>query len=313
MEIVQALPGLSNLAAAPVAFLNTLIGAADQAIKTYLKRDIELTAYTEFYNGTTQRDVILRQYPVLNAQTTVAAGSNGAVLPQAAINVASTLGFHPGTAGNPGATVPVLSVQVGLTTRTTVSYTGTTATSFTGCAGGTGTLSSATGANNVGTPVVFFDQGGYFGQPQNAFAPGTQMVQGTQFVAVLDDGGRKSNRGLLRRIGGSGQGFVGFYPDIMWSGKLGAYRLPTWPRGDGNIKVQYSAGYEPGKVPFDLQYAAAMLVSYMVRNMPSGAPLQSESLGAYTYQLLQGGQGMLDVPELGSLARTLAPFREVSF
>ena len=67
-----------------------------------------------------------------SAATTVAAGSNAAVLPQGVINVASTAAF-PATG--------TLAVQ-STTGYQTVTYTGKTATSFTGCAGGTGTLAT---------------------------------------------------------------------------------------------------------------------------------------------------------------------------
>ena len=64
--------------------------------------------------------------------TTIAAGSNGLSLPQATINVASTTGF---------ATSGTLNV-VTSTGIQTVTYTGTTGTSFTGCSGGTGIMTT---------------------------------------------------------------------------------------------------------------------------------------------------------------------------
>jgi hypothetical protein len=65
--------------------------------------------------------------------TTVAAGSNGQALPQATINVATTAGFP-------------LSGQIFIdvsSSRQLITYTGITATSFLGCAGGTGTLATS--------------------------------------------------------------------------------------------------------------------------------------------------------------------------
>jgi len=306
---VQAIVGMSNQAAAPVAWLNTLIGAASQAIKTYLKRDIELTSYIEYHNGNTQRDIICRQFPVLAAQTQIAAGSDGLALPQATINVNSTAGFCGGTFGNPNAQPPTISIQTGINTYTTVTYTSTTPTSFLGCSGGSGTMSMQPNLNAVFTPVVWYDPQAQSGQAPNAFATGTQLVMGTQYMVVVDKGPNVSHRGLIRRIGGQGAAFVGFYSQDLFSGKLSAHRLPSWTRGDGNIKVAYSAGYNP--VPFDIQYACSMLVAYMVRNMPSGGPLESETLGAYSYHILNLNQ--TDVPELGSIARTLAPYRESSW
>jgi hypothetical protein len=66
-------------------------------------------------------------------QTTVAAGSNGVALPTGTINVASTAGFT--RSGQ--ILVTISGAQV------LVSYTGITATSFTGCTGGTGTLATS--------------------------------------------------------------------------------------------------------------------------------------------------------------------------
>lgn len=68
----------------------------------------------------------------LATATTIAVGSNGAALPQATINVASTTGFP--TSGT-------IYVTTGAGVQT-VTYTGVTATTFTGCSGGTGTMST---------------------------------------------------------------------------------------------------------------------------------------------------------------------------
>lgn len=64
------------------------------------------------------------------AQTTVAAASDLAALPQATITVASTTGFA--TSGN----IIIVSEKG----EQNIAYTGTTATTFTGCTGGSGTI-----------------------------------------------------------------------------------------------------------------------------------------------------------------------------
>lgn len=63
-------------------------------------------------------------------QCFVAAGSNNAALPQATINVNSTVGFQPASATAPGYITITLATGINVT----VSYTGLTSTSFTGCA-----------------------------------------------------------------------------------------------------------------------------------------------------------------------------------
>ena len=65
--------------------------------------------------------------------TTIAAGSNGAALPQATINVVSTTNFP--TSGT-------ITIYNNANAAQTITYTGKTATTFTGCSGGTGTLAT---------------------------------------------------------------------------------------------------------------------------------------------------------------------------
>lgn len=247
LEQVQAIPGLGNV---NVEFLNLLLIQADRAIKTYLKREIEICTYTHYFDGNNRPDIYLRCFPVI---------------------VDSTL-------------------------------------------------------------AVYFDPLAFYGQaPSSAtytpFAPNTQLVLGTQFAIVTDNTpvgisplGQSvvSNRGILRMLGGFGTfaGGFGFFGGFgygsygVYGNKLAGSRLPFWPFTYGGIKVIYNAGYET--VPSDLQYACMMMVAYAVRVMPSGAPLSSESLGSYSYSIMNIAL-QTNPPELGSLARTLAPYREVSW
>jgi hypothetical protein len=81
--------------------------------------------------------------------TTIAAGSNGASLPQGTINVISTTNF-------PTSGTILVFTNAG---SQTVTYTNTTGTSFTGCTGGAGTMSTG---NTVSTPsLLTFGSDGY--------------------------------------------------------------------------------------------------------------------------------------------------------
>lgn len=73
--------------------------------------------------------------PMTPAATTIAAGSDGALLPQGTINVVSTAGFKAATTSSLGYLCVRISGK-----DTVVQYTGQTATSFTGCTFGSGTL-----------------------------------------------------------------------------------------------------------------------------------------------------------------------------
>lgn len=316
-ERVTRVPGLNNAAQLPLAWLQDLIGEADAGVKLFLKRDIELSAYEECYSGDSTRDIVIRQTPVLFASTTTTASGN---LPTGTLAVASTAGFHPGIGGAsgsppypPSTNPPSIAVQTGVNSFSRVTYTGATSTTFTGCSGGAGSFASGA---RVFSPIVWFDPGGFGGQAPGGFADGTILAIGSQYYVVPDGGagapGRKSGRGLIRRIGGAGAAWVGFYPETLHSGKLGASRLPMWPRGDSNIKVAYSAGFESSLVPLDIVNATTQLVAYLVRNTPKGAPLSSESLGAYSYSVLSSSNPR-DNPEIGSIVSMLSRHRESSW
>jgi hypothetical protein len=317
LETILRLP-LPPAVLANQSWLGDLLGEADAGIKKYCKRDLEMTSYVEYHDGHNTPEVIARQYPIWVAQTSISALSNGASLPVSTLNVTSTKGFPPGTGGNPNAQPPSLCVQTGLSTYATVTYTGTTATSFTGCQGGTGTLTSQLGQSTVGTPCVYFNETGYYGQaPPNAtgipsgFSDGNLMVLGSQFAVEVDDGrGQRSDRGLILKLGGVGVGFPGFYRETLYSGKLAAYRLPCWPRGYGNIKVAYTAGYFP--IPFDLVNACVQMVAWLSRSQPLGGVLTSENLGGYSYSILTNPDAN-SKPELGSIIQTLTRYRETSW
>lgn len=304
---VRILPNMRSTVKMPDAWLNSLISAADGAIKKFCKQNLELKAYVEYYDGMDMPDVVLKQFPVLSGTTQVAAGSNGVTLPTSTINVVSTAGFDPSGRSD----LPTLVVQTGVASWTTVTYTGVTATSFTGCSGGTGTMSSQAGLNAVGQPAVFYDPTGYWGQRPTTpnggpFAAGTIQVPGLNFAVQLDNGGTVGNRGLLRRLGGvNGGGYWGAWPQtFVGRSKLASYRLPCWPTGQGNIKVLYSAGY--ATIPDDLAYAATTLVVNVSRNQPQGAELSSESLGSYSYSVLSRGED----PEIGEVRQILTRYRE---
>jgi hypothetical protein len=319
-EQLQTIPGMNLTAARPLAWLNLLLFSADAAVKRWIKRDPELSARVDYYDGQNQSQLVIRQRPVWAAQTNLVAPSIGQVLPQATINVVSTAGFHHGTGGNPNAVPPTLGVTTGNTTLSFVTYTGTTATSFTGCLGGVGTLQNnpqATNAVSVYSPVVWYDPTAARGYGPTAFGTGTQMVLGQQYTVEDDSQGsgnyaplplgvRASHSGTLRRWAGGGYPIMGWwFPQNYYGDKLAGVREPIWNQGRGCTKVAYTSGY--AVPPPDLNYAVLMTVANMVRIMPNGTDMSSEALGAYTYGVLQNST------ELGSIRTTLSRWRESSW
>lgn len=142
----------SNLAALPQATINvvsttgfttagTILVLSSAGVQTITYTGVTATSFTGCVGGT---GTIITGSIVgqTNNSTTIAAGSNGAILPQATINVVSTTGFP--TAG---------TIRVYSTTSTggiqNITYSGVTATSFTGCSGGTGTLNTGNSVTSL--------------------------------------------------------------------------------------------------------------------------------------------------------------------
>lgn len=111
------------------------------------------------------------------ASTTIAAGSNGASLPQGTINVASTTPF-------PTSGILLITTDAGIQI---VAHTGKNATQFTGCTGGTGTMST-------GGAVIYAIAG-------SALTGGIPHINNTASTGSDSGGGGSGYFG-----GGAGQG-----------------------------------------------------------------------------------------------------------
>lgn len=164
--------------------------------------------------------------------------------------------------------------------------------------------------------TVHLDARGYYGTPSDAFASTTLLTAGTDYVLPKEDSGG-SRPGFLLRIGGpTVSGEVGWWPPSAWnagypSGHLLTGRGPTaWPRGRGNLKVVYVAGYT--SVPADIALAVDQTAAWVSRNGPQGGfGLTGESLEDYSYNLASAAIGAL--PELGSARQLLAPYRRLEW
>jgi hypothetical protein len=149
---------------------------------------------------------------------------------------------------------------------------------------------------------VWVDRTGYYGHNPTAFAdPATAWTIGQHFAPTRIDE-TEGNPGMLCA-------FAGAIPS--WQGQ--AQRNPAWPRGQGNIKVTYTAGY--AVLPFDLVTAICNVVAAVRQAAPRGMGLESETLGRYTYTLMKSGGksgGTVAVDEIGQALSTLARYKEVN-
>lgn len=129
--------------------------------------------------------------------TTITAGSNGQVLPQATINVASTTNFPTSVAQN---NIVQIFTSNGWES---IQYTGKTGTTLTGCIGGTGTLTT-------GSDVIYIDgAGNQVGSP-----PQIDPKNHAVFCYGSDGTNRLPNRNIVLR----NCTFKDTYGDHVWIG-----------------------------------------------------------------------------------------------
>ena len=191
--------------------------------------------------------------------TTVALGSNGATLPQSTIFVASTAGY-PTTGGTISVTSDVGPQVVTYTGTTgtsfigcsggtgvlttgnavsggpfpqTVTYTGVGATTFTGCSGGTGSITTGNAVNNTGWFTSFPTSG----QLYINTTTGAQLVNYTNVTATTLTGctggsGSTSNGGLV---------FTAFSPAANYSSSTGSQTMPGTTPGTINVSSTVTA------------------------------------------------------------------------
>lgn len=136
---------------------------------------------------------------------------------------------------------------------------------------------------------VYVDPVGYYGQSAGGFAASTMLTQGQDY-ALVNPNANERNPGILTML------------SALWDGT----GLSNWPQGQGNVKVVYVAGYT--QVPADVSQAVAMIVGQMLAQSDRGLPLQSETLGEYSYSLLTGAPGQL----MAGARQLLNNYREVA-
>jgi hypothetical protein len=132
--VLQGNLGVALVAQTTVAATVTPTKLINQVGRTHRVRSTTTTPAT-----VVTTDEIISIGTVSSVSTTIAVASNGAALPQATINVASTTGF---------ATTGAIYVT---TTNgpQLVTYTGTTGTTFTGCLGGTGVMTTGNAVTSL--------------------------------------------------------------------------------------------------------------------------------------------------------------------
>lgn len=118
--------------------------------------------------------------------------------------------------------------------------------------------------------------GGHYGQGADAFPAGSAWTVGQHYSIPRTDA-TEQNGSMLAAIGG------------------------CWPEGRGNVRVQYTAGY--AAIPADLALAVHLLGGRLFYSLKQGGLLEGETIGRYSYRLLNDDQSMEIVTARSILAR----------
>lgn len=150
------------------------------------------------------------------------------------------------------------------------------------------------------TPVVtitsiYQDAASYAGQGADPFPATTLLTATTDYFLHLDGclpgtTTKCSYKGVVERVGS------------VWSGVSVNYshELTNTPgRGQGNIKIAYTAGYPT--IPADLNSACLQLVAWLRQTALLGGLLESERFEDYAYTRAKAQAGIVQIGSIRSL------------
>jgi hypothetical protein len=100
---------------------------------------------------------------------------------------------------------------------------------------------------------IYLDNAGFWAQTSGSFASSTLLNQGTDYALEVDSVEGTSKSAVVLRINGIWDAVY-----LRDGGMLSSYGT----NGQGNIKVTYQYGYT--QIPFDVQWAATLLVARML-------------------------------------------------
>jgi hypothetical protein len=248
-----------NLPASPNASLvSALITGCSWAMTRYCQRQFIKQTYDELYNGNAQRQLILRNYPLLSVESvryrpvTVLKITNTLVANvQARVNVTST-------------GLKLVSVNAGVTTTVTAGLT------FAGNVSLTALAAAVNAVGNSWSAVVVGDTNNYGGWPSaDLYCP--NGISGSNDPGVEGQGALQCVAGSYAELKMHTYELQGWQSDTRqgWLLRAIPYTDPEllhpedliWPLGVNNFRIQYTAGY--ATVPEDVQEACAQYVSHL--------------------------------------------------
>jgi hypothetical protein len=259
------------------ALLTTLITAVSEAIEKYCRRHFYSRSFDELYNGTGDRRLLLREYPIQSVQSV-------RYRPVTVIKVQNT-----DTATNQRATVAVTSTGLTLTrvaSGVTSSDTSSTFAGFPTLQGLANNINSL--GNGWSAQIVGVNPGDYGSWPSADLYVPPSYGDGVQSQGAL------TARGQYAELKMHTYELAGYQWDPRgWLLRAIPYTDPEllhpedliWPVGINNFRVQYTAGYTT--IPEAVQEACAEWVSqlwYQTQHDPSLRALNASGAFAQSWE-----------------------------
>jgi hypothetical protein len=287
--------------------LQTLITACSDAVEKYCRRRFVSTAFDELYDGTGDRRLLLRQYPIQSVQavryrpvTVLKVINNDAVTnQQARVSVTST-----------GLTL--VRVASGVKTTSTLTFAGNV--TLNALAAAITALGGGWSGQIVGDAGTGGGQGDYGLWPSaDLYIPGSygDPLEGS---GVQQSQGALTARGQFAELKMHTYELAGYQWDARgWLLRAIPYTDPEllhpedliWPVGINNFRVQYTAGYST--IPEAVQEACAEWVA-ILWNLTRRDPLLSDqSAPAAPHQAWPRAADPAHLPD--AVRVLLAPYR----
>ncbi len=281
------------------SLLATLITAVSDAIEKYCRRDFYVRSYDELYNGSGERRLLLREYPVQSVESLL-------TRPTIVLRIQNT-----NRALNQRASVAITST--GLRLVRVASGVVTADTSVTWAANPTlqAVANAVNALANGWQASVAGESTGDFGLWASAdLYVKPSYGDGTQSSGALDArsqaAGLKLHLTPVRDFEWDARGWLIWpapcaEPDLLQSGDA------VWPPGINNFRVQYTAGYST--IPEAVQEACALWVAGAYFQTLRDPLLASQSVPGAVAQAWQRANGLRPPAAVAAL---LAPFRRHS-
>jgi len=267
----------ATLAGLSDTVLNDLIAAASQAIERICKRNFALNSYTEVYSGggMPYMEIQLANFPVTEV-TRIATYPR----PVLSITNSDSTGNQRATISTTPTSLRLFRMASGVGTTTDLLFsTYTTIAALAAAVNGLGHSWAATAIS----PYSLYPTTDLL--PLQGAVTALAVGGGAQLEVYTEDSPAWGSAGIFSSI----WGYISDGPGWRLDGDVG-YLVGSWPQGRLNIRIDYSAGFEP--IPDDVQEACVQHCQDLYQSSLINNNVASAKIGPFSYTTLGRGAGL---------------------